>query len=81
MDTTEVRLERPTESIAHATLRIVRPEVGNSLSRVAAEQLSAAGDRLAAAPPPGAPLAPPARGVARPGGARDEEPRPRGPPV
>ncbi|MEP7036572.1 MAG: enoyl-CoA hydratase/isomerase family protein [Actinomycetota bacterium] len=53
MDTIEVRFEPPTESIAHATLRIVRPEAGNALSRVGAEQLSDAVDRMAADPPPG----------------------------
>lgn len=53
MGTAEVRLERPSESFAHATLRIVRPEVGNALSREGAEQLSEAIDLLAADPPSG----------------------------
>lgn len=57
MDTTEVRLERPTRSDAHAILRIVRPEVGNALSRLGAEQLSEAVDLLAADPPAGVILA------------------------
>lgn len=53
MGTAEVRLERSDESFAHATLRIVRPEVGNALSREGAEQLSEAVDLLAADPPGG----------------------------
>jgi len=53
MDTTEIRLERPSESTAYATLRIVRPEVGNALSRVGADQLADAVDLLAADPPAG----------------------------
>ena len=53
MGATEVRLERPSDLFAHATLRIVRPEVGNALSREGAEQLSDAVDLLAAEPPVG----------------------------
>lgn len=53
MGTTEVRLERPSVPFAHATLRIVRPEVGNALSREGAEQLSDSVDLLAADPPVG----------------------------
>ena len=53
MGTAEVRLERPSESFDHATLRIVRPEVGNALSREGAGQLSEAIDLLAADPPSG----------------------------
>lgn len=57
MGTTEVRLERPSEPFAPATLRIVRSEVGNALSREGAEQLSVAVDLLAADPPTGVVLA------------------------
>ena len=53
MDITEIRLERPSDSTAYATLRIVRPEVGNALSRVGADQLADAVDLLAADPPAG----------------------------
>ena len=53
VDTTEIRLERPSGSTAYATLRIVRPEVGNALSRVGADQLADAVDVLAADPPAG----------------------------
>lgn len=57
MGATQVRLERPSEPFAPATLRIARPEVGNALSREGAEQLSAAVDLLAAKPPSGVVLA------------------------
>jgi len=53
MDATEIRLERPSDTTALVTLRIVRPEVGNALSRVGAEQLSDTVDLLAADPPAG----------------------------
>lgn len=53
MGATQVALERPIEPAGPATLRIVRPEVGNALSRAGAEQLSAALDVLAADPPTG----------------------------
>jgi len=53
LGTAEVRLECSSGSFARATLRIVRPEVGNALSREGAEQLSEAVDLLAADPPGG----------------------------
>jgi len=51
LGTAEVKLECSSGSFARATLRIVRPEVGNALSREGAEQLSEAVDLLAADPP------------------------------
>lgn len=53
MGTTEVRLEPQSERFPYATLRMVRPEAGNALSREGADQLSEAVDILASDPPAG----------------------------